>query len=204
MNIKGLDSNTQRAPLLLPEYGREVQKMVDYAVGLEDKKLRQACAEHIIKIMATKVTQTSDNTSFKRMLWDHLYLMSDKKLDIEWPYDLSAAENIKQKPEPLPLPNAEGRLNSRHYGRLVCKLLNSIQQMPDGQQRNDLTRRAANQMKHNLATWGHGSMDDERVANDIYRMTEGSVELDLNKFKFSKKTQNNVAQENNNKKRRKK
>ena len=59
-------------------------------------------------------------------------------------------------------------------------------------------------MKHNLATWGHGSMDDERVANDIYRMTEGSVELDLNKFKFSKKTQNNVAQENNNKKRRKK
>ena len=172
MNIKGLDYNTQRSALILPEYGREVQRMV--------------------KIMATKVTQTSDNTSFKRMLWDHLYLMSGKQLDIEWPFDLSAAENIQQKPEPLPLPKTQGRLGMRHYGRLITKMLDAIREIPEGPQRDNLIHRAANQMKHNLVSWGHGSMDDERVANDIARMTEGEVNLNLNNFRFSKKSINSV------------
>ena len=142
--------------------------------------------------MATKVTQTSDNTSFKRMLWDHLYLMSGKQLDIEWPFDLSAAENIQQKPEPLPLPKTQGRLGMRHYGRLITKMLDAIREIPEGPQRDNLIHRAANQMKHNLVSWGHGSMDDERVANDIARMTEGEVNLNLNNFRFSKKSINSV------------
>ena len=192
MNIKGLDYNTQRSALILPEYGREVQRMVDYACSLEEKGQRQACAERIVKIMATKVTQTSDNTSFKRMLWDHLYLMSGKQLDIEWPFDLSAAENIQQKPEPLPLPKTQGRLGMRHYGRLITKMLDAIREIPEGPQRDNLIHRAANQMKHNLVSWGHGSMDDERVANDIARMTEGEVNLNLNNFRFSKKSINSV------------
>lgn len=91
MEITGLDYNTQREPLMMPEYGREIQKMVDYAVALPTREERQSCAESIVRMMGTKVTQQHENSDFEHTLWDHLYLMSHKKLDIEWPYDMSEA-----------------------------------------------------------------------------------------------------------------
>lgn len=85
MDIKGLDYNTQREPLLLPEYGREIQKMIDHAVGLPDRDERLRCAKTIVKLMETKVPHIRDNEDYKQTLWDHLYLMSGKQLDIDWP-----------------------------------------------------------------------------------------------------------------------
>ena len=79
MNIKGLDYNTYRDKLLMPEYGREIQKMVDYAVSLTDKSERQNCAQEIVRMMETKVPELHDNADFEQTLWDHLYLMSHKQ-----------------------------------------------------------------------------------------------------------------------------
>ena len=186
MNIKGLDYNTQRDPLLMPEYGREIQKMIDYAVTIEDKEQRQLCAETIVRMMASRLTQQLNNEDMEQTLWDHLYIMSHKQLDIEWPYDVSNAEKINHKPQPLK--RLSGNVRLRHYGRLVEELFEKLKSMPAGEERDALVSLTANQMKLDLAMWGHGSMDDERVASDIAAFTDGVIQLDLNTFVFDKLT----------------
>jgi hypothetical protein len=184
MNIQGLDYNTQREPLLMPEYGREIQRMIDHAITLPDKAERLRCAKSIVKLMANKVPQIRDNSGYEQTLWDHLYLMSHKQLDIDWPFDISEAEKFHNKPQPMPLPQGDIRL--RHYGRLVSEMLNKIKEMPEGAEREELIRLTANQMKRDLIQWGHGSIDDEKVADDIARMTDGAVQLDLSHFTFER------------------
>ena len=186
MNIQGLDYNTQREKLLMSEYGREIQKMVDHAVGLPSKEERLKCAKTIIKMMLTKVPQIRSNAGYEQTLWDHLYLMSSGKLDIDWPYDVSSAEKIHSKPTPIPLP--QNRIRQRHYGKLVEELLEKLKTMPEGSERDELARQTANQMKRDLLQWGHGSADDEKVADDIARLTGGVIQIDLGTFRFENVT----------------
>lgn len=180
MNISGLDYNTQREALQLPEYGREIQKMIEVAIALPTKEERLRCAKTIVKLMETKVPQIRSNADYKQTLWDHLYLMSRRQLDIDWPYDVSEAEKIHAKPEPLPLPQTSIRL--RHYGRLVEELCEKLKTMPEGSERDELARLTANQMKRDLILWGHGSIDDEKVVDDIARMTDGIIQLNLSRL----------------------
>lgn len=198
MNIKGLDYNTQREKLQMPEYGREIQKMVDYAISLPDKEERLKCAKTIVRLMETKVPQIHDNADYEQTLWDHLYLMSHRELDIDWPFDVSEADKILSKPNPMKLPN--GNIKLRHYGHLVEELFEQLKTMPEGEERDALVSKTANQMKRDLATWGHGSMDDERVASDLARFTDGVIQLDLNNFVFEKLNNNDKKQSGKKKK----
>ena len=184
MNIQGLDYNTQRQALLLPEYGREIQKMIDHAVGLPNREERLRCAKTIVKLMETKVPQIRENANHQQTLWDHLYLMSGKQLDIDWPYDVGEAERIHAKPSPMARPATS--IGLRHYGRLVEELWEQLKTMPEGKERDELTRQTANQMKRDLVLWGHGSIDDEKVADDLARYTDGKIQLDLNTFSFER------------------
>lgn len=184
MDIQGLDYNTHRDKLLMPEYGREIQKMVDYAIGLTEKSERQSCAQEIIRMMETKVPELRDNVDFEQTLWDHLYLMSHKQLDIDWPYDVTAAEKLQNKPNAIPLPQENMRM--RHYGKLLEQLFERLKTMPEGEERDALVYYTANQMKRNLTTWGHGSISDEKVADDLARYTDGIIQLDLSKMKLEK------------------
>ena len=199
MEIKGLDYNTQREKLLMPEYGREIQKMVDHAIGLATKADRLRCAKTIVRMMETKVPQVRDTADYQQTLWDHLYLMSGKQLDIDWPFDVSGAEKIHSKPAPVPLP--QNRIRLRHYGKLVTELTDKLKTMPEGAERDELVRQTANQMKRDLLTWGHGSSDDEKVADDMARLTDGAVQLDLGKFRFDRVTA--IAVDEGKKKKRK-
>ena len=198
MDIQGLDYNTHRDKLLMPEYGREIQKMVDYAIGLTEKSERQSCAQEIIRMMETKVPELRDNVDFEQTLWDHLYLMSHKQLDIDWPYDVTAAEKLQNKPNAIPLPQESMRM--RHYGKLLEQLFERLKTMPEGEERDALVYYTANQMKRNLTTWGHGSMSDEKVADDLARYTDGIIQLDLSKMKLEKSI---VAEEPKTKKKKK-
>ena len=101
MNIKGLDYNTQRDKLLLSEYGREVQEMIAYAITLPTKAERQHCAETIIGIMRRMTPHDQGSADYEQKLWDHLALMSQFQLDIDYPYDVNHALDIARKPEPL-------------------------------------------------------------------------------------------------------
>jgi len=186
MEIKGLDYNTQREKLVMPEYGREIQKMVAHAMTLPSKEERTRCARTIVRMMETKVPQLRDNKNYEQTLWDHLFIIGQGNLDIDWPYDVSAAESIHAKPAPMKKPQKPIRL--RHYGHLVEQMLERIKQMPAGKERDELVRQTANQMKRDLATWGHGSMDDAKVADDLARYTDGLIQLNLQEFTFEKVT----------------
>ena len=188
MNIKGLDNNTQRERLILPEYGREVQQMIDHCVSLPNRADRQRCANTIIAVMERMMPRTGDAESFRRKLWDHLALMSQFKLDIDYPFDINEARSMLEKPKPIPYPMR--RIPVRHYGGLMFEVFDMLKTMPEGKERTELIRLAANQMKRDLVQWGHGSSDNEKVASDLAGYTAGKVQLDLDNFKFDR-TQNN-------------
>lgn len=197
MNIEGLDYNTQRERLILPEYGREVQSMVDHAVGIADRDRRQQCANAIIAIMKRMFPHSTDSVDNERKLWDHLALMSDFKLEIDYPYDVEQAQTIHAKPEPMSYPMRQ--IPVRHYGNMMFELFGRLKTMPAGKERDELIRLVANQMKRDLTLWGHGSSDDEKVASDLAEYTDGKVQLDLSTFKFDR-----TVIKDNDKKRKKK
>ena len=184
MNIKGLDYNTQRERLVLPEYGREVQQMVDHCVALPTRAERQRCAEAIVRVMERMAPRTGDSNDLQHKLWDHLALMSNFKLDIDYPVDIEQAHKIMQKPKPMAYPMK--RIPVRHYGNMMFEVLNMLKDMPEGRDREELVRLAANQMKRDLMLWGHGSSDNEKVASDFARYTDGKVQLDLGSFRFER------------------
>ena len=198
MNINGLDYNTQRERLVLPEYGREIQNMVDYAVSLPDKAERQRCAEAIISIMDRMFPQNRGNEDYEQKLWDHLALMSDFKLDIDYPFDVSQAKQITHKPEPLAYPMSP--VPVRHYGKMVFELFSKLKDMSDGPEKDELIRITANQMKRNLMQWSHGSPDNEKVASDLARYTDGQVQIDLDNFQFTNVSEKEVVIHNRKKK----
>lgn len=200
MNIQGLDYNTQRERLKLPEYGREIQSMVDYAVGLPTKEERQQCAESIIAIMDRMFPQNHDTQDYLQKLWDHLAIMSDFKLDVDYPFDVTEAVKMGDKPTPVSYPMKS--IPVRHYGYMLFEVFEKLKTMEEGVERDELIRLTANQMKRNLVQWSHGSIDDEKVASDLARFTDGKVQLDLSTFKFDKII-DRESQTTNNKRKRK-
>ena len=202
MNIEGLDYNTQRERIKLNEYGREIQQMVDYCVSIPDREERQVCAEAIIDTM--RKMNPSDQNINDRMqtLWDHLALMSDFKLDIDYPVEITTAEQMASKPEPVAYPNT--LIPVRHYGRALFELFETLKTMEPGEERDTLVRMTANQMKRCLLLWGHGNGDDEKVADDLARFTDGVIQLDLDSFRFDKIDVQSIAQQAKQKKQKKK
>lgn len=201
MNIEGLDYNTQREQLVLPEYGREIHSMVNYAVNLENREERQRCAETIIAIMDRMFPENKGTEDHERKLWDHLALMSNFQLDIDYPFDVSQAVQITKKPEPLAYPMQ--KIPVRHYGAMVFELFDRLKTMEPGEERDTLISLTANQMRRNLVQWSHGSSDEEKVADDLARYTDGKIQLDLSTFKFEKIQLDHDANNANSKKKKK-
>lgn len=201
MNINGMDYNTQREKLLMPEYGREVQAMVQHAISLPTKEERQRCAEKIVETMARMVPQNGDRAEHNQKLWDHLAFISQFKLDIDYPVDVSNAAKIVSRPEPIAYPAQD--IPVRHYGKMIFETFEKLKSMPEGEERDALARMTANQMKRNLITWGHGSNNEERVASDLARFTNGVIQLDLDTFAFDKTIGKEMPQQTTKKRKRK-
>ena len=200
MKIEGLDYNTQREHLLLPEYGREVQKMVDHAVSLPTREERQRCAETIIAIMERMFPTTSTAADNRHKLWDHLALMSNFQLDIDWPCDVSQAVKITTRPEPMGYPMKD--IPVRHYGYMISELFEQLKTMPAGPERDELARLTANFMKRCLLQWSHGSSDDEKIISDLARFTDGIIQLDPKKFVFEKISEREFTEKQRSKKKK--
>jgi diadenosine tetraphosphatase ApaH/serine/threonine PP2A family protein phosphatase len=184
MNIKGLDYNTERERLVMSEYGREIQMMVDYCKQLPEKEKRQHCAEAIVKVMRIMAPQGRETAGYEQKLWDHLAIMSNFELDIDYPFPIAKRDDLDKRPQPLSYPMQKIRM--RHYGHLIEKLFGQLKDMEDGPERDELIRLTANQMKRSLYLWNPSSVDEERVADDLARFTDGAVQLNLAKFTFAK------------------
>lgn len=169
--------NTQRKKLPMPEYGRGIQDMVEYALTIPNKEERQRCANTIVAIMGNMFPHLRDVPDFKHKLWDHLAVMSDFKLDIDYPYEVKTARETHVRPRPMDYPMK--RIRYRHYGYLLETLLRKMREMPEGKERDVLTRMVANQMKRSLYNWNKDAMEDSKVVADIAEYTGGAVKLDV-------------------------
>lgn len=171
------DYNSTRKNLRLPEYGRLVQDMVNYALTLADREERQHYAEAIVGVMVGLNPKMKDVTDYQHKIWDHLAYMADYKLDIDYPFEITEHRDGMKKPEKLSYP--KGHIRFRHYGRLVERAMEELKTMPEGSERDELTRLIANRMKRNLADWKGDGVEDTKVARDIAFYTEGHVHPDF-------------------------
>lgn len=163
-----MDYNTQREKILLPEYGRTVQRMVEYAMTLGDKAQRQRCAETIVKVMGNFNPQNRNVPMYRQKLWDHLAMLSNYKLDIDYPYPVNK-KAADAKPERVPYPMT--KIKYRHYGHLIESLLKKLADMPEGEEKEELTRLVEGQMRRSLEAWNKDALSRGKIAKDINAYT---------------------------------
>lgn len=185
----------------MPEYGRGIQMMVDMAVGIENREERQRCANTIVKIMANLLPSTASKEDNEHRLWNHLARISHYQLDIDYPVNIVPKEEVQAHPAPLPYPMKT--IKRRHYGYLVQQALDYAKTVEDKETRRFITESIANQMKQDLFVWNRDSMDDELVAQDINRLSDGDLRLNLNGFTFEPVGESPLQTSEGGKKRRK-
>lgn len=192
MNIDGLDYNTRREKLKLMAYGRDIQQMVDRCVALPTKAERLKCAHTIIDVMKRVVPSQMDNKERIPALWYHLALMSDFKLDIDYPVEIVHEDKMAIKPGKIAYTDRRG-MNVKHYGRLLMTMFKHLKSMTAGKERDALAMTTAKQMHRCLTSWGMGTADKERVASDMARFTDGVIQLDTDSLHFDYETKNGTA-----------
>ncbi len=168
--------NTQLERLSLPEYGRNIQRMVDHCLTIEDRDERNHCARSIIRAMATLFPTMKDSEASRRKLWDHLAVMSRFKLDIDWPCEVISEDVLDTAPAKVPYPSTRIRL--RQYGRSLEKMIGKAAAMEPGAERDELVMMLANQMKKQLAAVDRDNATDARVFKDLADYTHGEIRLD--------------------------
>ncbi|MCD7901369.1 MAG: DUF4290 domain-containing protein [Bacteroides sp.] len=168
--------NTQQKRLPLPEYGRSIQNMVDFALTIQDRAERQRCANTVINIMGNMFPHLRDVPDFKHKLWDHLAIMSDFSLDIDYPYDIIRKDNLDTKPERIPYPST--KIRYRHYGRTLEVLIKKACEMPDGDEKDNLIALIANHMKKDFMAWNKDTVDDKKINDDLMEYSGGQLYLD--------------------------
>ena len=200
-----LEYNTQREKLIISEYGRHIQKMVDYAASLSDRKERQQMAEGIIDLMGELNPHLRDVDDFKHKLWDHLFIMSDFKLDVNSPFEKPELEKLFEKPEPLAYPNS--KISFNHYGKVIEMMIEEASEMEKGELRDNLTLAIANQMKKSYVKWNRDSVEDKLIFNQLEQLSKGKLSLtedtELEYVSVLKKNNNNRKKKQNNKHRNK-
>ena len=166
---------SQRTDLILPEYGRNIQQMVKHAVSVEDRAERTRCAKTIIDIMGNMFPYLRDVDGFKYKLWDHLAIMSEFQLDIDYPFEVVKATTLQQKPERIPY-NAK-RIRYMHYGRLLQSLIEKAVAYPEGERREELIDLMANHMKKSYLTWNKEVVDDRKIFDDLRELSNGAIDM---------------------------
>jgi hypothetical protein len=165
--------NTNVKRLALPEYGRNIQNMVDYCLTIQQRDGRNRCANAIINIMGNMFPHLRDVNDFKHILWDHLAIMSDFKLDVDYPYEVIKKENLYNHPPVVPYSNT--KMTYKHYGQILERLIDKAAQMEDKERKDALILMVANQMKKSFLIWNKDSIDDGKILNDLAELSGGKI-----------------------------
>lgn len=183
-----LTYNSQLKKLALPEYGRNIQQMVDYCCTIADREERNKCAYSIINTMSNLFPQLNEETDFKHKLWDHLAIMSDFKLDIDYPYEIVKPESLESKPIPVKY-KLEG-IKMRHYGKIVGQMIERACDYPDGEEKDALVMLIANHMKKLIYQINNEDVEDAKIFKDLEFFSNGRIKIDpathsLHEFKVA-------------------
>lgn len=185
--------NTEREKLNIPEYGRNVQGLVDYALTIEDREKRTAFAGIIINAMAQVNPSVKELSDYKHKLWDHLFIMSDYRLDVDSPYPKPVKEELDTKPERLAYKSSMIRF--RPYGKLIENVIDKVITMPEGEEKNVLIGMIAQYLKKAYLQWNVNSCDDEMILKHFEQLSHGQLKLQEDfKLLSTKRLLNNHSQ----------
>lgn len=159
----------------LPEYGRNVQKMVDHIKTIEDREERNRAAKTIIQIMGNLNPHLRDEGDFRHKLWDHLALIADFELDIESPYPVPERTKFIEKPNLIPY--QQGNVRFLHYGRIIEMMIEAATELPEGEEKEYLTTLIVNQMKKSYITWNRSQVADEVIIGDLKLLSRGKLKI---------------------------
>ncbi|MCS5662697.1 MAG: DUF4290 domain-containing protein [Flavobacteriales bacterium] len=177
-----MEYNTNLSKLIIPEYGRNVQKMVHSIISIEDRDKRNQQAKSIIEVMGNLNPHLRDVPDFKHKLWDHLFIMSDFNLDVDSPYDKPSKESFEEKPEILKY--SDNNIKLRHYGKILPLIIERTIEMEEGEYKDLLVFTIANHMKKCYLTWNKSSVEDEVILKHLGQMSENKLEM-KDTFKLS-------------------
>lgn len=169
-----MDYNSKRKKLALPEYGRNIQNMVDYLLTIEDRDQRTREAHTVIDVMGNLYTYLRDVDEFKHKLWDHLAIMADFKLDIEYPYEPPSPDILTEKPNRVPYNQHD--IKYRHYGLVIENMIKEVAEY-EGEEREALIELIANQMKKSYLSWNKDSVEDDKIFMDLKELSDGKIDL---------------------------
>jgi hypothetical protein len=178
-----MEYNTSRQKLVLPEYGRNIQKMVKLTLEESDRDKRNKMAQAIIAIMGNMNPHLRDIADFKHKLWDHLAIISDFKLDIDSPYDAPEIEKLNEKPEKVEYKKITAKF--KHYGQTLEKMVDVAVDMEDGELKEILIQLIANHMKKSYLTWNKEAVDDKQIFRDLKIISDGKIDLQIEENKLT-------------------
>jgi len=195
-----LEYNTSRNKLVISEYGRHIQKLVEHAIEIKDTKDRQRFVEGIINIMGDLNPHLRDVADFKHKLWDHLYVISNFQLNVDSPYEMPTIEKLFEKPEPLNYPN--GKIKYNHYGKVIELMIVEATKMEDNELKKKLVIAIANQMKKSYVNWNLDSVEDDVIFNQLKKLSQNKLEIpegtELTKFAPAVKQNTSKKKKKNN------
>ena len=173
--IDELEYNTEREHLIIPEYGRHLQKMINYATSRETKEERNKVAKAIISVMGNLQPHLRDVPDFQHKLWDQLFIMSDFKLDADSPYEKPSKEVLQARPEPLKYPQNHPKY--RFYGNNIKTMIDVANTWEEGELKEALVYTIANHMKMCFLNWNKDTVEDDVIFNHLYEFSNGKINL---------------------------
>ena len=181
-----LEYNTEREHLIIPEYGRHMQKMINYAKTRETKEERNKLANGIIAVMGNMQPHLRDVPDFKHKLWDQLFIMSNFELDADSPYDIPTKEIYEERPEPLEYPQNFPKY--RFYGNNIKTMIDVANTWEDSELKEALLYTIANHMKKCFLNWNKDTVEDAVIFGHLYELSEGKIDLRNSKEDLSAAT----------------
>ena len=170
-----MEYNTGRNRLIISEYGRNIQKMIEHAIHIEDREERNRAARAIVAVMGDLNPQLRDIVDFKHKLWDHLFIMSDFQLDVDSPYTIPSRDTMVVKPQRVPYPS--NKIRYKYYGKNMEQMVGRVAEMTEGQERDQVTRVLANFMKMAYLTWNKDSVDDATIFDHLGQLSSGKLKM---------------------------
>jgi hypothetical protein len=170
-----MEYNTQLEHLMIPEYGRNIQSMINYCIEIKDKEERNLCARAIIQVMGQLNPHLRDVADFTHKLWDHLFIISKFKLDVDSPYPKPSPETFEEKPKRLTYP--QGKMKHKHYGKTIETIIRKAKKFPAGPEKDELVRLIANHLKKSYINWNKDSITDEVIFKNLEEMSDGELKV---------------------------
>lgn len=167
--------NTERVKLYVPEYGRNVQKMVDYLKTIGDRQKRNEQARAVIKVMEVLNPSVHLQDDYEHKLWDHLFIISGFDLDVDAPYPMPAPESLNERPEPVPVGNKP--IKAYHYGRNIENIIDLIAEKEDGVQKTAMIRSLGIYMRQQYLIWNKDTVSDETIFQDIEKLSDYRIKV---------------------------